>query len=63
MRRAHLELVGGISGDSITEDAETALDLHKLGYESVYVDRPMVSGLAPETFDAFISSECAGRKE
>ena len=54
MRRAHLELVGGISGESITEDAETALDLHKLGYESVYVDRPMVSGLAPETFDAFI---------
>ncbi|MEW9799389.1 UDP-forming cellulose synthase catalytic subunit [Alteromonas sp. CYL-A6] len=55
MRRAHLEKVGGISGDSITEDAETALDLHKLGYESVYVDRPMVSGLAPETFDAFIT--------
>ncbi|ANB24954.1 UDP-forming cellulose synthase catalytic subunit [Alteromonas stellipolaris] len=54
MRRAHLELVGGISGESITEDAETALDLHKMGYESVYVDRPMVSGLAPETFDAFI---------
>jgi cellulose synthase (UDP-forming) len=54
MRRAHLDLVGGISGDSITEDAETALDLHKMGYESVYVDRPMVSGLAPETFDAFI---------
>jgi cellulose synthase (UDP-forming) len=54
MRREHLALVGGISGESITEDAETALDLHKMGYESVYVDRPMVSGLAPETFDAFI---------
>ena len=54
MRRKHLDLVGGISGESITEDAETALDLHKMGYESVYVDRPMVSGLAPETFDAFI---------
>ena len=54
MRRKHLDLVGGISGESITEDAETALDLHKMGYESVYVDQPMVSGLAPETFDAFI---------
>lgn len=54
LRREHLDLVGGISGDSITEDAETAFDLHVLGYESVYVDRPMVSGLAPETFDAFI---------
>lgn len=54
LRREHLALVGGISGDSITEDAETAFDLHKMGYESVYVDRPMVSGLAPETFDGFI---------
>lgn len=55
LRREHLVLVGGISGDSITEDAETAFDLHKMGYQSVYVDRPMVSGLAPETFDGFIS--------
>lgn len=54
LRRAHLELVGGISGESITEDAETAFDLHSMGYKSVYVNRPMVSGLAPETFDAFI---------
>ena len=54
LRREHLMEVGGLSGDSITEDAETAFDLHALGYESVYVDRPMVSGLAPETFDAFV---------
>ncbi|BFT31476.1 UDP-forming cellulose synthase catalytic subunit [Alteromonas sp. D210916BOD_24] len=54
IRRKHLILAGGIVGESITEDAETALELHKLGFESVYVDRPMVSGLAPETFDAFI---------
>lgn len=54
LRRKHLELVGGISGESITEDAETALDLHKMGYQSVYVDHTMVSGLAPETFEAFI---------
>ncbi|MDO6477055.1 UDP-forming cellulose synthase catalytic subunit [Alteromonas sp. 1_MG-2023] len=55
LRRSHLEMVGGLSGESITEDAETAFDLHAMGYESVYVDRPMVSGLAPETFDAFVT--------
>ena len=55
LRRKHLEEVGGIQGDSITEDAETALELHARGYESAYVDKPMVAGLAPETFTAFIS--------
>lgn len=54
LRREHLDLVGGLSGESITEDAETAFDLHAMGLQSVYVDRPMVSGLAPETFDAFV---------
>jgi cellulose synthase (UDP-forming) len=54
LRRKHLDLVGGIAGDSITEDAETALALHSLGYKSVYVDRPMISGLAPETISSFI---------
>nr|WP_269747625.1 UDP-forming cellulose synthase catalytic subunit [Salinimonas lutimaris] len=55
LRRAHLDEVGGLSGKSVTEDAETAYDLHAMGYESVYVNRPMVSGLAPETLNAFIS--------
>lgn len=55
LRRAHLDEVGGLSGKSVTEDAETAYDLHALGYESVYVNRPMVSGLAPETLNAFIT--------
>ena len=55
LRRKHLDEVGGIAGDSITEDAETALELHKKGYRSVYVNRPMVAGLAPETFTAFVT--------
>ncbi len=54
LRRRHLDQVGGIAGDSITEDAETALELHSLGYKSVYVAKPMISGLAPETFASFI---------
>ncbi|EWY39143.1 cellulose synthase [Skermanella stibiiresistens SB22] len=54
LRRTHLMSVGGIAGTSITEDAETALDLHAKGFKSIYVDRPMVAGLSPETFSSFI---------
>ncbi|WP_114417616.1 UDP-forming cellulose synthase catalytic subunit [Marinospirillum perlucidum] len=55
LRRKHLDEVGGLAGDSITEDCETAFDLHSKGYRSVYVDRPMVAGLAPETFTGFVT--------
>jgi cellulose synthase (UDP-forming) len=54
MRRKHLEKTGGIAGETITEDAETALMLHSMGYNSAYISRPMVSGLSPETIGAFI---------
>ncbi|MEL6245116.1 MAG: UDP-forming cellulose synthase catalytic subunit [Pseudomonadota bacterium] len=54
LRRSCLEEIGGIQGDTITEDAETALELHARGYRSAYVARPMVAGLSPETFTGFI---------
>jgi len=54
LRRSCLDEAGGIVGDTITEDAETALTLHSKGYNSVYVEKPMVCGLCPETFDDFI---------
>lgn len=54
MRRRHLEITGGLSGDTITEDAETALTLHAKGYNSAYVSTPLLSGIAPETMGAFI---------
>jgi cellulose synthase (UDP-forming) len=54
LRRTHLEEVGGIAGQSVTEDAETSLRLHARGYRSVYLDEPLVAGLAPETFDGMI---------
>lgn len=54
LRRKYLEEVGGIQGNTITEDAETALELHSRGYDSGYYARPMVYGLQPETFSAFI---------
>jgi cellulose synthase (UDP-forming) len=54
LRREFLEAQGGIEGETITEDAETALGLHAKGYNSVYLNKPMISGLSPETFADFI---------
>jgi cellulose synthase (UDP-forming) len=54
LRRTYLEEVGGISGETITEDCETAFSLHRKGYNSIFISRPMVCGLSPETFDDFI---------
>lgn len=54
LRRQALQLTNGFSGESITEDCETALELHTRGWNSLYVDRPMIAGLQPETFVSFI---------
>ena len=54
LRRSALDEVGGIVGETITEDCETSINLHALGYHSVYVSRPMVCGLSPETFEDFL---------
>lgn len=54
LRRAALMETGGFSGISITEDCETALELHGRGWHSLYVDKPLIAGLQPATFASFI---------
>ena len=54
LRRKVVDQLGGVSGQTITEDAETTLDALALGYKSAYYNRPMVSGLQPETYSGFI---------
>ncbi len=54
MRRAAIESAGGFRGDTVTEDAETALDMHARGWESVYVSEPLIAGLQPETLSAYL---------
>lgn len=54
LRRSVLDKVGGFAGQTITEDAETTLDAMSLGYRTMYFNRPMVSGLQPETYSGFI---------
>ncbi len=54
LRRKFIDEIGGIAGETITEDAETAIGLHNKGYRSAYVDEPMVRGLQAETFSALV---------
>lgn len=54
LRRAALKTTGGFSGITITEDCETAFELHAQGWTSLYVDKPLIAGLQPETFSSFI---------
>ncbi|MCC5972736.1 MAG: UDP-forming cellulose synthase catalytic subunit [Rubellimicrobium sp.] len=54
LRRSALDSVGGFAGETITEDAETALEIHSAGWKSLYLDRAMIAGLQPETFASFI---------
>ncbi|MBK5970807.1 MULTISPECIES: UDP-forming cellulose synthase catalytic subunit [Thiorhodovibrio] len=55
LRRSCLDEVGGLAGETITEDAETALELHRRGYDSAYIWRPMIAGLQPETFSSLVT--------
>jgi len=54
LSRAALQETNGFSGVSITEDCETAVELHSRGWSSVYVDKPLIAGLQPATFASFI---------
>ncbi|MCY7321321.1 MAG: glycosyltransferase, partial [Phormidesmis sp. CAN_BIN36] len=57
VRKSHLLEIGGIAVETVTEDCHTSLRLHSLGYESVYYDKIMVAGLAPENFSAYVGQQ------
>ena len=54
LRREALDVANGFSGRSITEDCETALQLHARKWNSIYLDKPLIAGLQPATFASFI---------
>lgn len=54
LRRTALDEAGGFSGITITEDCETAFELHSRGWTSAYVDTPLIAGLQPDTLADFI---------
>ncbi len=54
LRRTALDEAGGFSGITITEDCETAFELHSRNWNSAYVDKPLIAGLQPDTLADFI---------
>lgn len=48
LRRTAIEDIGGFAVETVTEDAHTALKLHRRGYNSAYLRVPMAAGLATE---------------
>ena len=57
IRRDLLLKIGGIATETVTEDCHTALRLHSLGYRTVYYDKIMVAGLAPEKFSSYVGQQ------
>ncbi|MEO1592096.1 MAG: UDP-forming cellulose synthase catalytic subunit [Cyanobacteria bacterium J06632_22] len=57
IRRQHLMAVGGIATETVTEDCHTSLRLHAAGYRSVYYDKILIAGLAPETFASYVGQQ------
>jgi cellulose synthase (UDP-forming) len=45
-RRAALDAIGGIPVDTVTEDMQTSLKLHKRGYQTIYINEPVAYGVA-----------------
>ncbi len=54
LRRSALRDVGGVAVETVTEDAHTALKLHRRGWRSAYIDVPQAAGLSTETLSAHV---------
>ncbi len=54
MRRTALLDVGGVAVETVTEDAHTALKMHRKGYNTAYISIPQAAGLATESLSAHV---------
>jgi cellulose synthase (UDP-forming) len=54
LRRIPLQEVGGIAVETVTEDAHTALKLHRRGYTTAYLRQVLAGGLATESLSGHI---------
>ena len=48
VRRSAIESIGGFATETVTEDAHTALRLHRAGFSSAYIRVPLAAGLSTE---------------
>jgi len=53
VRRAALDVVGGVATETITEDIHTTIRLHSRGWLTVYHNEALAYGIAPQTLHAF----------
>ncbi len=54
IKRGPLEAVGGVAVETVTEDAHTALRLHRRGYSTAYLPTIQAAGLATESLAGHI---------
>lgn len=54
LRRSALQSIGGFAVQTVTEDAHTALKLHRQGWNSAYTRIPQAAGLATESLSSHI---------
>jgi cellulose synthase (UDP-forming) len=54
LRRTICEEVGGIAVETVTEDAHTALKMHRRGYNTAYLALPQAAGLATESLSGHV---------
>ena len=54
LRRTALDDVGGVAVETVTEDAHTALKMHRKGYNTAYLALPQAAGLATESLSGHV---------
>ncbi len=54
IRRAALEGIGGVDTRTVTEDMHTSMRLHAAGWKTVYHERELAVGIAPDDARAFL---------
>ena len=57
LRIALLQEAGGFAEDSVSEDMAAGLNMHLLGYESLYYNQVYVYGLAPENLSSYFTQQ------
>lgn len=53
-RRSALQEIGGFQVKTLTEDLHTSMVLHARGYQSVYLNKILAAGLAPESYRSYL---------
>ncbi len=52
-RTETIKSIGGFNEKNVTEDLATSIKLHESGYHSIYYNRPLAYGEAPQTLNSY----------